>query len=247
MVTGVGVFAFTAPPMYTCDAVQFLDTAKAGVTAGTSDADKKNNCCTNLATCSGYSCSAGYKLKSNPGNFYCASDTCATGDASTCCELDTTKCGGITGLTCDTGKYWDSAKAGNTAGTTDTEKKTNCCTTKAMCSTYTCAAGYTSITAASTTTCSSDAASCTSSACCTADTTKCGGITALTCDADKYWDPNKAGTSIANAADDAEKKDLCCTTKATCAWTPYDPSVDKTIYCREDADENAVDFCKDAD
>jgi hypothetical protein len=52
-----------------------------------------------------------------------------------CCEADTAKCGGITDP-CDTGKYWDSAKYDVEFGTTDADKKTNCCTPKATCAVY---------------------------------------------------------------------------------------------------------------
>merc|ERR1719271_315268 len=137
MATGDGTFALTAPATYTCDASAYWDTAKAATTAGATHALTKTNCCTSFGTCAGYSsCAAGYKLKSSPGSIYCVGSSCTTGEASTCCELDTTKCGGVTALTCDNDKYWDTAKAGTAITTpiTDATKKSSCCTAVATCS-----------------------------------------------------------------------------------------------------------------
>ena len=99
-------------------------------------------------------------------------------------------------------------KDGTTAGTTTTAQKSACCTAKAHCDSYNCAANYNAITNAATTDCDTNAASCTSSLCCQIDTTKCGGMATgvgifaltapatYTCDASAYWDTAKAQTSI---------------------------------------------------
>merc|ERR1719247_3542133 len=82
--------------------------------------------------------------------------SCSSNSAScvrgSCCMDDTSTCGGIV-VPCDAGKYWDTAKAGSTAGTTDALKKSNCCTAKAHCDSFTCAANSLAITDASTTDC----------------------------------------------------------------------------------------------
>ena len=99
-------------------------------------------------------------------------------------------------------------KDGATAGADTAAHKTNCCTAKAHCDSFTCAANYIAITNAATTDCATNAASCTSSLCCQIDTTKCGGMATgvgifaltnpatFTCDASEYWDTAKAQTSI---------------------------------------------------
>merc|ERR1719316_145768 len=98
--------------------------------------------------------------------------------------------------TCDASEYWDTAKAADTAGATHALTKTNCCTAKALCSTYTCPAGKKQTTTTGATCASGSCATSDESTCCVLDTTKCGCITALTCDSDKFWDSAKAGTTI---------------------------------------------------
>jgi hypothetical protein len=117
----------------TCDASKFLDTAKAGHTAGISDANKKTNCCTAKAKCSSASCAAGQKKIANADTTNCAMNTCTTSDG--CCIADDAKCLGVT-VSCEAGKFKDASKNGNTAGSTDADKKRNCCTDKATCNNY---------------------------------------------------------------------------------------------------------------
>jgi len=121
-------------------ATKFRDSAKAGAAAGSDATAKETNCCTARATCptTGF-CSAGYKLKTNPTT-KCAGATCALlVDGATCCEPDTTKCGGLASNPCSANaatKFRDSAKAGAAAGSDATAKETNCCTAKASCSNF---------------------------------------------------------------------------------------------------------------
>jgi len=137
-------------------ATKFRDNAKAGATAGSDATAKETACCTARGTCpsTGF-CPAGYKLKTNPNKcpgaacVSTSSDTCGstTGDESTCCELDTTKCGGLASNPCSANaatKYRDNAKAGAAAGSTAADKETNCCTAKASCGDFVVKVGTTS-------------------------------------------------------------------------------------------------------
>jgi len=223
----------------TCDNDKYWDTAKAGtaITTPITDTTKKSSCCSSRGTCAGYSsCAAGYKLKSSPGSIYCASMFCTTGEASTCCEVDTSKCGGMATevagsgfgsgfavtapamYTCDASEYWDTAKAATTAGATHALTKTNCCTAKAHCDSYTCPSNYNPITNAATTDCGTNAASCTQNLCCTADTTKCAHTT-VTCDTGFYKDSAKDGATAGSTT--TAQKSACCTAVATCSFTSY--------------------------
>merc|ERR1712113_711620 len=60
-----------------------------------------------------------------------------------CCIADDTKCLGVT-VSCDAGYFKDASKNGNAAGSTDADKKTNCCTDKATCNNYESQIGTTS-------------------------------------------------------------------------------------------------------
>merc|ERR1719271_955761 len=119
-------------------ATHFQDLTKAGATAGSTATEKATNCCTARGTCptSGF-CPAGMKLRTSPNK--CAGATCVlTADQNTCCEADTTKCGGLSSNPCTTATHFrDLAKAGTAAGSTATDKATNCCTAKASCSSFT--------------------------------------------------------------------------------------------------------------
>merc|ERR1719443_2041210 len=138
---------YASNPCSAIAATKFRDTTKAGVTAGSDATAKETNCCTARATCptTGF-CSAGYKLKTNPTT-KCAGATCALlVDGATCCEPDTTKCGGLASNPCSANaatKFRDSAKAGAAAGSDATAKETNCCTARGTCpTTGFCSAGY---------------------------------------------------------------------------------------------------------
>jgi hypothetical protein len=194
-----------------CGANQYKDASKNGVTGTTAAL-----CCTNQAACSTLTCAAGYKQKT--GTLYCATNACsATTDSGTCCEGDTTKCGG-TNVACGANQYKDTAKNGVT-GTT----AALCCTNQAACSTLTCPAGYKQKTG--THHCATNACSATtdSGTCCDADATKCAGIGSVTCTygTSYYWDTAKAGT----AATATNKATTCCTEKAQCsaAYPPPSP------------------------
>merc|ERR1711904_151302 len=137
------------------------------------------------AACSTLSCPAGYKQKT--GTHYCATNTCAASESSTCCEPDTTKCLGAT-VNCPVAtQYKDAAKNG-VVGTT----VALCCTDKAACSTLTCPAGYKQKTGThycATNTCAASE----SSTCCEPDTTKCAGATVNCPVATQYKDTAKNG------------------------------------------------------
>jgi len=127
------------PSLFQCDAGQFKDGAKNGEDAGTTDAQKKANCCTAKGSCSTYTCPAGHKKKDDASTTTCdyANAQCTMMEGNQkCCEADTTKCGGISAIECDGDNYWDSAKADVEFGTSDADKKTNCCTPKATCAVY---------------------------------------------------------------------------------------------------------------
>merc|ERR1712048_962788 len=110
--------------------------------------------------------------------------------------------------------YYDSSKAGVAHGS---DHNANCCSTKALCSTLTCAAGYKSKTNAASIYCSSK--TCTTATdgatCCDADITKCGGTVQVTCtygNTAYFWDSAKAGTAFGSTV----KATACCTAKSTC-------------------------------
>merc|ERR1719476_582116 len=88
----------------------YYDSSKAGVAHGS---DHNANCCSTKALCNTLTCSAGYKSKTNAASTYCSSKTCTIAtDGATCCDADTTKCGGVV-VTCTTANtYYDSSKAG---------------------------------------------------------------------------------------------------------------------------------------
>jgi hypothetical protein len=119
-----------------CDTGKFKDPAKAGTKMSTS---LKTDCCTAQDTCVRFlkdaTCAAG--MKGNTAKL-CAGNPCL---ASECCEADLNTCGGNADWQngvgandmCDTGKFKDPAKAGTKVSTSH---KTDCCTAKATCETF---------------------------------------------------------------------------------------------------------------
>jgi len=109
-----------------CLAGFYRDPAKAGTAVS---ATPKTMCCIAKATCTATpTCPDGYKKKAGVAD----GEKCTTDSAScptTCCEKDTTKCGGADTVCLD-GFYRDPAKAGTAVGTTP---KTTCCIAKATC------------------------------------------------------------------------------------------------------------------
>merc|ERR1711907_568931 len=109
--------------------------------------DKTQACCTTKATCAIAVCSAGFKKKANVDNLSCSGgrDSCSdTAMGGTCCEKDTSTCGGVVGITCPYGFYdertlWNSKTpeevkdAWNGRATTEKTKNADCCTPKAAC------------------------------------------------------------------------------------------------------------------
>jgi len=120
----------------TCGAGKYKDATKNGMDSGTGAA-MITNCCTDVATCANAVCGKGMKLKTSESSKKCTG--AAASCPSSCCEYDTTKCGGrATKFTCD---GTDIAKDHNTAGTT----KAQCCMTKPAAATMaTCEAFKTS-------------------------------------------------------------------------------------------------------
>lgn len=110
------------------------------------DSNKNTNCCAVKATCAStaYTCPAGYKKKTGVDSTTCvgAAATCAYG--TTCCEMDKTKCGGLTGILCLTSSkylesYWVSEAAQDTwknKTATEATKSAACCTAKATCAAF---------------------------------------------------------------------------------------------------------------
>jgi hypothetical protein len=165
---------------------------------------------------------AGTKQKLAHATTYCASATCVTSDQSTCCEIDDTKCKGVT-VSCPTCKYKDTGKNGVSAG------KFNCCTNKGLCKDLTCGAGLKKKANDATTHCASSSCTTTDYAvCCENIAGKCRAAT-VTCAAGKFKDPAKYGTTGATAA-------LCCSNKAkcssvTCATGKKQIAAAATTYC----------------
>jgi len=213
------------------------DTWKNKVATGADAAAKKASCCETKAKCSAATCPGGYKKITTAGTdaLDCTSDaaSCAptyaetvTLSASTCCEKDVTKCGGLS-VTCATGKY------NHGSGTTKTNawkivtaaegtKLTDCCTTIAKCATYTCPAGMKDKATKATIDCASDADSCTSSTCCDVNPLTCGGnnIAATTCTATTHKAKCASDTSsCTSASSDTTFKTSCKAAEATCYGT----------------------------
>jgi hypothetical protein len=194
------------------------------INTATTDATKNTDCCTAKATCgtSGYSCPAGYKMKTGVTSTTCsgAVATCAVG--TTCCQADPLKCGGITGISCATDKYLMSSDTWKNTATADATKNTDCCTAKATCGTsgYSCPAGYKMKTGVTSTTCSGAVATCAvGTTCCEADPLKCGGIAGTSCATDKYM--MSSDTWKNTATTDSTKNTDCCTAMATCGTSGY--------------------------
>lgn len=180
----------------TCSGCQFKDSAKYGTAAG-----KWHNCCTVGKTCTGYSCSAGDKLRTDHAKRHCAGLTCADSDNSKCCEPDPAKCKGSSPA-CSDKQFKDTAKYGSVGSTAGV-----CCTDKAACKASICSAGMK--LKSGTHYCAGKA--CVSGdegMCCEADTAKCRGAN-VNCAATNtrggmFKDPAKYGTVGTTAA-------ACCT------------------------------------
>merc|ERR1711907_307714 len=90
-----------------CGSGKYEDPTKYGATSGTTSAQKIANCCSNVATCSDYTCPAGYTKIASPSSMACSNavSSCTT---STCCTPTAGTCANAT-MTCPSGKYKDSA------------------------------------------------------------------------------------------------------------------------------------------
>merc|ERR1719253_1979320 len=191
--------------------------ASAGTAAGAAGVDKNTACCTARALCSAYAtCSAGW-IKSQA---YCSSSATTTAACNSgCCQLDETKCAKYaSSLACATGKYYDNtASAAMATALGGANKNTDCCTTKAACSTGTCSTGYRKKITLTNLVCTSSAttaASCNTN-CCDLDTTKClAHSSTISCAAGKYFD---AAASAGVATTTADKNTACCIDKAACS------------------------------
>lgn len=188
-----------------CGAGKYKDATKYGAATG---ADAVAACCTAMSTCAAMNycnyvtVNGAHKEKSGVANSTMCDPSLSAGDASscvtTCCELDTTKCGGTasTSQTCSGDNYWDPTKrnvavAGAAA--------TNCCTAKVECGTITCSAamGYKVASAATNSTkCPGSAVTCTIAAeCCELDTTICASMRTADCGTGKVKDTTVAGST----------------------------------------------------
>jgi hypothetical protein len=183
-----------------CVAGTFKDPAKWGATPGN---NAQTACCSTLKSCSFAPCLAGQKKKSG----YCAGTTCANSDRATCCEDDATKCKGAT-VDCGTNMYKDKSKNGTSIGC---DKKANCCSYQARCSTLACPAGkqlkdnaYDLYCATSTCGGTADIATC-----CDPDASVCAGAT-VSCGTGKFKDGSKGAEPVTDA------KTKCCTARTKC-------------------------------
>merc|ERR1712224_602238 len=95
----------------TCDTGFYWDDSKADTAIG---ADAKAACCTAVKTCAQVTCASGMKTKAGVGASNCTAEEMVSTKcqfAGTCCEKDTTKCGGAD-VTCPSGKTLDMTKGG---------------------------------------------------------------------------------------------------------------------------------------
>lgn len=106
---------------------------------------QNDQCCAPKATCAVAKCPAGYKKKLNVDALSCPSDrdSCATG--TTCCELDTTTCGGLeASISCPYGFYNEATfftaktsqatkDAWKSRAATQATRNTACCTARQAC------------------------------------------------------------------------------------------------------------------
>jgi len=128
-------------------------------------------------------------------------------EATECFKNDMTKCLSYTGCGA---KANDPTKYDESRGSTPL---TTCCMAKAKCGAgYSCPAGTRQIANTQDKVC--QGGNCASTECCADDPTKCKGAS-VTCDASTYKDPTKDGNEA--GADDAAKKNNCCTEATTCA------------------------------
>jgi len=136
------------------------------------------------------------------------------------------KCGGLTSITCASGKYKGYSTAWKNTAATDANKNVSCCADKATCSSATVSSGYKMKDNVASTLCSSDAASCATSTCIELDVLKCGGLASIGC-ASLFYNEKLlwvASTTQATkdtwnnrAATNANKNTNCCTLAGTCA------------------------------
>jgi len=209
----------------TCASGKYKGYSTAWQNTAATDANKNTNCCVDVATCSMATVPAGYKLKSGVATTKC------TGSASTCLqalcfEKDVLKCGGLTSITCASGKYKGYSTAWKNTAATDANKNVSCCADKATCSSATVSSGYKMKDNVASTLCSSDAASCATSTCIELDVLKCGGLASIGC-ASLFYNEKLlwvASTTQATkdtwnnrAATNANKNTNCCTLAGTCA------------------------------
>lgn len=125
-----------AKPDVACGAGKYQDTAKGTNMKYANDYQAK--CCTAQDKCGKTAatlCSASNYMKANTkaADMLCTTKACGKPDYAKCCEMDTSKCGGIT-VDCGAGMYQDPSKA--STPTDDAGKKNNCCTAQATCAAF---------------------------------------------------------------------------------------------------------------
>lgn len=126
--------------------LDFAEWAKRPIAKGASAAAKQKECCLPRPKCGSHACPAGKKMKPGMALQTCARKETCTAD---CCMDDDQKCGGLTGITCPYGFFyepdgWDHRGVKATVqGIMDawrnkpgnvTNKNVNCCTERAACS-----------------------------------------------------------------------------------------------------------------
>jgi len=188
----------------TCPSHRWQNPTLNGVdaTAGT----KNTVCCEDRALCSQSQCDVGMATKKQVCTKGSNKQECTNCD---CCESNPGLCGSISPVQCSsTNHFWDSAKA----NVVFTDPADSCCSAKSNCGAFNCHNYQTKKTGAANIFCTGGTGgTCDHAQCCETDTTKCGGVAALSCPAGKY-SPDKT-KAIGNDANTA-----CCTAdKNSCA------------------------------
>jgi len=126
-----------------CPADKYFPDSLKGAPA--TNANKLTTCCVVKAPCAAGTCPSGWKPKPDAAALPCPRNA-ASCRKETCCERDTTKCGGLLAIACAAGFYDESNGGAWPAGTKqatrdawnnkpaiEATKNTACCTAKAAC------------------------------------------------------------------------------------------------------------------
>jgi len=184
--------------------------------------DPAVSCCSPKGNCGGFSCEAWKTKKTDAAKKFCNGGTGGSCDSTQCCDMDTTKCGGVT-LSCPEKKFSPSKSVSIGSG----DANTACCTqNKKTCADYPCSepnAMKKKATPAEIICVGEGEGTCNEALCCEADTTKCGGV-ALSCPPTKFSPTKSVSIGSGNA------NTVCCTqNKATCADYPCDAGMGRKL------------------